>query len=113
MDYYSEKHSSVCIDDKSLDDGVNQITDIIVKNNKIYKVKNRFYIISDQNDLEKFIEDCAIKCDFLLESSKRGEVFLKQNNSLSYIIISSKLENQTNNKYWTVEIVEPEVISNA
>ena len=114
MDYYSEKHAGLCIDDRSLENGVNQITDIIVKNKsthkKIYEIKNRFYTLNGQKKLDEFIEECTINCDYYLKSHKRGQIFLKQNNSLSYIIITSKETNQLNQQTWTVEIVEPELI---
>ena len=112
MDYYSEKYPSFCVEEKPLDEEVDQVIDLVVKNNKIYKVKNRFYSVTDENELDGFISDCTIDCDYFLESaSKQGEVILKQFNSLSYVVIKSKTCEETDEKYWTVEIVEPEFIS--
>ncbi len=112
MDYYSDKYPSFCVEEKPLDEEVDQAIDLVVKNNKIYKVKNRFYTVTAQNELDEFINDCTIDCNYILESaSKQGTIVLKQFDSLSYVIINSKIYETTNEKYWTVEIIEPEFIS--
>lgn len=111
MDLYSEKYQKLCVEEKLLDDEVNQAIDLIVKKRKIYQVTNRSYSVNDINELCEFIDECIIDCNYLLDSTyKQGEIVLKQINSLSYVVIKSKLIEGTNDKYWTIEIIEPKDI---
>ena len=102
----------LCVEEKNLDDEVYQAIDMVLKKKKIYQVTNRSYSVNDINELNTFIDECIIDCNYLLESTyKKGEIVLKQFNSLSYVVIKSKLIEGTDNKYWEIEIIEPKAIS--
>jgi hypothetical protein len=110
MDYYKDKYPIFCVEAKPLDEEVDQAIDLIVKNNKIYKVKNRTFKIWDEEELSEYIDELVIDCDFIHELSQNGQTVLTRKNSLSYVIINVKTDDN-NERYWNVELVEPEFVS--
>jgi hypothetical protein len=106
MDYYNDKYDRMCIDKST-----NYFVDIVIKGNKIYKVKNYRWEIDSLVELNKFIEELTIDNDFVLSSSNICTTTLNQVSSESYVMLNVVHDIENNKKLWAVEYVIPEFIS--
>ena len=105
MDYYKEKYDRMCIQDSE-----DYAVDIIIKGNKVYKVKNYRWTI-ELNEFSEFIDELTIDKDYVLFSSHSEMTTLVQPATGNYINLQLNLNNETGEKYWQIEYVEPEIIS--
>ena len=106
MDYYNEKYERMC-----LEDSTNYAVDLVIKGNKIYKVKNYRWTIDNLRELSEFIDVLTIKDNFVLSSSSTGITTLNQVSSERYVNLYATINDETDEKYWEVEYVDPVLIS--
>jgi len=109
MDLYNNKYNSMCLEDSS-----DYAVDIIVKGNKIYKVKNYRWIIKNKKELDETIEELAIDRNFILQSAKPELITLVQPNSETYATISVIRgvinDDESTSTMWEIEYVKPELL---
>lgn len=106
MDYYNERYERMC-----LEDSTNYAVDLVIKGNKIYKVKNYRWTIDNLRELSEFIDVLTIKDNFVLSSSSTGVTTLNQVSSERYVNLYATINDETDEKYWEVEYVDPVLIS--
>lgn len=108
MDYYSDKYEKMCLTESS-----DYSVDLVVKGNKIYKVKNYRFTISDQAELSELIESLTIDKNYVLKSSHSDLTTLYQVSTNNYVNIHPVHENNSTGMTWEIEYVEPELLGNS
>jgi hypothetical protein len=110
MNYYAEKYTRVSIEEDTYENFVSSV-DFVFKDSKVYRVQNDSYQIYDENELRELIDYLCIDKEFVLKSSSNdGFTILQDPKSLNYACINTKTDEE--DKYWVVEIVTPQVVSN-
>lgn len=109
MDYYKDKYERMCVE-KSIEDSINKVVDIVIKKGRIYKVTNYTYR-ADAEELSEIIDNYVIDQNFVLQSVSKtnNEITLYQSHSDSYIIINPGSD--SNGKFYNFELVVPVPIS--
>ncbi len=105
MDYYDIKYKTMCVAQTE-----NNAVDIIVKDNKIYKVQNHRAKI-EPGEFGNLVDKLVIDYGYVLESSNSNMTLLVHPKSDNYVCLCFKLDENTGKKYWEFEMVIPEVIS--
>ena len=105
MDYYSDKYESMCLEDSQ-----DYSVDLVIKGNKIYKVKNHKWQI-DFGQFSEFVDSLTIDYSYVLEKSSSDMTTLVQPLTGNYVNLFVHIDEATGEKYWEIESVIPELIS--
>lgn len=108
MDYYSDKYEKMCLEESS-----DYSVDLVIKGNKIYKVKNYRWTIETQAELSELIDSLTIDKNYVLKSSHSDLTTLYQVSSNNYVNIYPVHEDASNGMIWEIEYVEPEVLGSS
>ncbi len=105
MDYYNDKYERMCLEDSQ-----DYSVDLVIKGNKIYKVKNHRSQIN-QDQFSEFINVLTIDYSYVLEKSSSDMTTLVQPSTGNYVNLFSLIDDTTGDKIWEVESVTPELVS--
>lgn len=108
MDYYSDKYEKMCLEESS-----DYSVDLVIKGNKIYKVKNYRWTIENQHELSEFIDMLTIDKNYVLKSSHSDLTTLYQVSTNNYVNIHPVRIDETNSLTWDIEYVEPECLGSS
>ncbi len=104
MDFYSDKYQKMCVSDSD-----NIIIDIIVKNNKIYKVINQLINIDSTKEYNALFNELINDKEYVLKSSIGKTILLEHSHGEKYVVINI-VKDYNGQPYYHVELINPVII---
>ena len=105
MDYYNKKYERMYVEESD-----NHAVDIVVKGNKLYKVKYNNFTLDTDNEFNDYINVLTINKKFVHDKSNSYTTTLIEPSTGHYVNIYKKLNDQ-NVMIWDIEYIEPQLIS--